>query len=55
MSTVPKNSVCSLLGDFDLFPDGLFSHLTNEELVNVKELLLGDKLEEKEIDLDRGE
>lgn len=37
--------------DSDLFPEGLFSHLSPEEIYNVKDLLLGSRVEEKDIDL----
>ena len=39
--------------DSDLFPDGLFSHLSPEEICNVKDLILGSRVEEMDIDLDR--
>ncbi len=51
MSNEPKTSVSAILGDFDLFPEGLFTQLTEEQLSSVKELLLGNGVEETEIDL----
>ena len=51
MSNEPKTSVSSILGDFDLFPDRIFPDLTDEQLSSVKDLLLGNSLQEIEIDL----
>ena len=44
-------SIKSLYEDFDLFPQSLFSNLSIEEHFNVKDLLLGSRLQEEDIDL----
>jgi len=51
MSNEPKTSVSAILGDFDLFPDRIFPDLTDEQLSSVKDLLLGNGVQEEEIDL----